>query len=161
MCILCDARYFLLIHNIILYLKVFADRRIEEGAWEKKPRKGFRKRMKMLIEDLNSCPNLKTIYEFLLNIIKSFTKKHDDTLLRLAIENLEILSLYHGKDDREIDKKWLKEMLKKIKELDFSEWEKCHFVMKTLMQDANNFHEWFIQKIGKGDDENRHLIYIG
>lgn len=161
MCILCDVRYFLAIHNTVLYLKVFSDKKIEEGTWEKRPRRGFKKRMKMIM-DLNSSPNNKTLFEFLLKMIKSFAKKHNNNLLRLAIENLEILSLFHGKDDSKIDKKWINEMLKKVRELDFSEWEKCHFVMKALNQIANNFHEWFIEDTDKTEDgDGKHLIYIG
>ena len=157
MCILCDARYFLTIQNTIMYLKVFADKKVEEGIWEKKTRKGFEKRMNM-IEKLNSAPNLKTIYEFLIRMIKSLRKKYDDIPLRFAIENLHVLSSYYGGNDR-VDNKWIRNMLNKVKKLEFSEWERCYFVMKALKQDGDNFHKWFVT--GKTNGDDKHLIYIG
>ena len=160
LCILCDARYFLTIHDTIIYLKIFSDKKIEEKVWENKTRKGFKERMKLLGE-LNSAPNLKTVYEFLAEIIKGFGEKYDDILLRFAIENLRILSVFNG-GDNEIDRKWIKSMLKKVKNLGFSEWEKCYFVMKALRQDADNFHDWVMENEGSIDEtDDKHLIYIG
>ncbi|HHF55397.1 MAG TPA: hypothetical protein ENL42_00590 [Thermoplasmatales archaeon] len=164
MCILCDVRYFLTVHDTAIYLQIFANKKEGEGVWEKKPknRKEFDKKITTITKELNDAPNMATTYEFLMRVVKSFAKKYDDDLLSIALVYLDILCIMNGRNREPIDKKWIEKMQRKMRKLKFTESEKCYFVINALIHDFNNFHEWFNSGKRSGKEhEKAYINYIG